>query len=63
MRINYEPQMTFGMIPIDKIEFDIFSRHEIIPVLMSLQHLYVHEKNTVNPTSWSARLNPIISAC
>ena len=48
MRINYEPQMTFGMVPIDKIEFDIFSRHEITPVMMSLQHLYVHEKNTVN---------------
>lgn len=48
MRINYEPQMTFGIVPIDKIEFDIFSRHEITPVLMSLQHLYVHEKNTVD---------------
>jgi hypothetical protein len=40
--------MTFGMIPIDKIEFDIFSRHEITPVLLSLQHLYVNEKNAVN---------------
>ena len=40
--------MTFGMVPIDKIEFDIFSRHEITPVLMSLQHLYVHEKEALN---------------
>jgi len=48
MRINYDPQMTFGMVPIEKIEFDIFSRHEITPVLMSLQHLYVHEKEALN---------------
>jgi hypothetical protein len=47
MRINYDFQMTFGMVPINKIEFDIFSRHEITPVLMSLQHLYVHEKEAV----------------
>ena len=39
--------MTFGMVPINKIEFDIFSRHEITPILMSLQHLYVHEKEAL----------------
>ena len=47
MRKNYNLQMTFGMVPIDRIEFDIFSRHEITPVLISLQYLYVHEKETV----------------
>jgi hypothetical protein len=48
MRINYDYQMTFGMVSIKEIEFDIFSRHEITPVLMSLQHLYVHEKDALN---------------
>lgn len=47
MRANYDFQMTFGMVLIDDIEFDIFSRHEITPVLMSLQHLYVHEKESL----------------
>jgi hypothetical protein len=47
MRTNYKLQMTIGTVPIDEIEFDIFSRHEITPILMSLQHLYVHEKDTV----------------
>lgn len=47
MRANYDFQMTFGMLPIHEIEFDIFSRHEITPVLMSLQHLYVYEKEAL----------------
>jgi len=47
MRTNYDKQMTFGSVPIDEIEFDIFSRHEITPILMSLQYLYVHEKGTL----------------
>jgi hypothetical protein len=47
MRKNYDYQMTFGSISIKEIEFDIFSRHEITPVLMSLQHLYVHEKDAL----------------
>jgi hypothetical protein len=47
MRTNYAQQMTFGTVPIDKIQFDIFSRHEITPVLMSLQHICVHEKGAV----------------
>ena len=47
MRKNYDLQMTFGMVPIDKIEFDIFSRHEITPILMALQHLYVNEKEAL----------------
>ena len=47
MRTNYKQQMTIGTVPIDEIEFDIFSRHEITPILKSLQHLYIHEKDTV----------------
>ena len=39
--------MTFGSVPIDEIEFDIFSRHEITPILMTLQYLYVHEKGSL----------------
>lgn len=48
MRRNYDYQMTFGTVSIKEIEFDIFSRHEITPILMSLQHLYVHEKDTLD---------------
>ncbi len=39
--------MTFGTVSINEIEFDIFSRHEITPVLISLQHLCIHEKDAV----------------
>ena len=47
MRTNYDKQMTFGSVPIDEIEFDIFSRHEITPILMSIKYLYVYEKGSL----------------
>jgi len=36
--------MNFGAVPIGEIEFDVFNRHELIPILMALQHLYVNCK-------------------
>jgi len=36
--------MTFGTVPIAEIEFDVFSRHELVPILMALQHLHVNCK-------------------
>ena len=41
MRTKFIPQMNFGAVPIGEIEFDVFNRHELIPILMALQHLYV----------------------
>ncbi|RLB76654.1 MAG: ISNCY family transposase, partial [Deltaproteobacteria bacterium] len=43
MRKNFEPQITFGTVPVSNIKFDIFCRHEIVPILMALQHLYFNK--------------------
>jgi hypothetical protein len=40
MRKPFEPQMTIGTVPISKISFDIYCRHELVPILMSLKHIY-----------------------
>jgi len=42
VRTKFIPQMTFGTVPIAEIEFDVFSRHELVPILMALQHLHVN---------------------
>jgi len=42
VRSKFIPQMTLGVVPIAEIEFDVFSRHELVPILMALQHLYVN---------------------
>ena len=42
MRTKFIPQMSFGTVPIAEIEFDVFSRHELVPILMALQHLHVN---------------------
>jgi hypothetical protein len=34
--------MAIGAVPIAEIEFDVFNRHELVPILMALQHLYVN---------------------
>lgn len=44
VRTKFIPQMSFGAVPIAKIEFDVFNRHELVPILMALQHLYVNCK-------------------
>ena len=40
MRKDFEPQISFGTVPMSDINFDVFCRHEIVPILMALQHLY-----------------------
>jgi IS5 family transposase len=39
--------MSIDAIPISQIEFDIFSRHEMVPILMALQHLYSNRVSAV----------------
>jgi len=29
------PQMAIGALPIGEIEFDVFNRHELVPILMA----------------------------
>jgi len=41
MRYRFIPQMTLRTVEIGDIVFDISSRHELVPILMALQHLYV----------------------
>lgn len=48
MRYSFIPQMSIGSIPIHEIEFDIYTRHELTPVLMALQHLYAHRMDIIN---------------
>jgi hypothetical protein len=42
-RYNFDPQPSLFVKPIGEIEFDVFSRHELLPILMALQYLYVNE--------------------
>ena len=42
MRFRFVPQLKLGTTPIGDIVFDTCSRHEMVPILMALQHLYVH---------------------
>ena len=47
MRHTFIPQMSIGAIGISDIEFNIYCRHEIIPILMALQYLYVQRKSVI----------------
>ena len=42
MRHRFIPAPTLGAVPIGKVEFDISSRHKLVPILMALQHLYLN---------------------
>jgi hypothetical protein len=44
MRHPFIPQISLGATPIEEIQFDHTSRHELVPILMALQHLYVNCK-------------------
>lgn len=48
MRFKFIPQMAIGAVPIAEIEFDVFCRHEVVPILMALQHLYVKRPQLIN---------------
>jgi hypothetical protein len=39
--------MSIGGVPIADIQFDVFCRHELVPILLALQHLYVNRKQTL----------------
>jgi len=36
------PSDEHRRLPIAEIEFDVFNRHELVPILMALQHVYVN---------------------
>lgn len=42
LRFPTTPQQKLGTTKIEDINFDIYSRHELVPILIALQHLYVH---------------------
>ena len=48
MRSKFIPQMRLGSVPIAEIKFDVFCRHELIPILMALQHLYVNRPQVLD---------------
>ena len=48
MRHRFIIQIPLGAVAIKDIEFDLTSRHELVPILMALQHLYVHRKDTLD---------------
>lgn len=54
MRFHFEPQLELGTKPIANIEFDLSSRHELIPLLVALQHIFV-----TNPEAFTPILNQI----
>jgi hypothetical protein len=47
LRTTFIPQQSLGTIGISEIEFNIYCRHEIVPILMALQHLYVNRRCTI----------------
>ena len=42
MRHRLNPQPSLGTVSIKDVEFDCTSRHELVPILMGLQHIYVN---------------------
>lgn len=48
MRHRFIIQIPLGAVAIKDIEFDLTSRHELVPILMALKHLYVHSKDTLD---------------
>lgn len=47
MRHTFIPQMSIGSFGISDIEFNIHCRHEIVPILMALQYLYVNRRGVI----------------
>jgi hypothetical protein len=48
MRKRFQPQLQLGTVPINEINFNLFSRHEITPILFALQYLYLHCEKKLN---------------
>ena len=40
MRKRFEQQLSLGVVPIDKVEIEKKSRHQLPPVLTALQHIF-----------------------
>jgi IS5 family transposase len=43
MRKPFERQIAIGTVPMRQISFDIYCRHELVPILMALKHIYSHK--------------------
>jgi len=41
MRKRFEQQLSLGVLPISEVEFDLKSRHQLMPFLRALQHVFV----------------------
>ncbi len=48
MRYKFFPQSQFGTITIDDIEFNLSSRHELLPILMAIQYIYTSCQDSLN---------------
>jgi hypothetical protein len=44
MRKCLEPQVSLGATPITEVELDLTCRHELVPILKALQHVYGHPR-------------------
>ncbi len=43
MRKPFERLIALGTVPMREISFDICCRHELVPILMALRHIYSHK--------------------
>lgn len=41
MRLQFEQQLKLGVVPISEVTFDLSSRHSLVPVLRSLQYVFI----------------------
>jgi len=41
MRKRFEQQLSLGIKPINEVQFNYKSRHQLKPILMALQHIFV----------------------
>jgi IS5 family transposase len=48
LRHRFIPQMSIGAVDIADIEFNIASRHELVPILMALKYLYVEARHQLD---------------
>ena len=57
MRKSLEEQVPLGAVPITEVELDLNCRHELVPILKALQHVYGQPRRTpVGPAQpWRAR--------
>lgn len=44
MRKRFEQQLSLGVLPISEVVFDLKSRHQLMPFLRALQHVFVNKE-------------------